>query len=689
MTAIESPARDSTRSADPTATSRRILFSVRNFWFLKYYDSVLRMLAERGHRVHVVGDRKDVDQRFPKWMAAIESLAAEYPTVTYGWMPRRPKDEWSNLALWTNRLADYARFLEPQFDRAPFLRQRAARHVSGTLRAVMEWRWPGQALLGRSLERLLAALDRAVAPTGALEQMLLDQQPDLVIVSPLVTLGSRQSDLLRAARHVGIPAIFAAGSWDHLSSKARVRELPDAVFVWNQTQRREAMLYHDVPEDRIVITGAQCFDQWFDRAPSRDRATFCRDRGLPADRPIVLYVCSSLFWGSPVEAEFALRWAGTLRSSDHPSLRDASILIRPHPKRGAEWQGADVAALGNTRVWPPLGDPPLAVQAKADYFDSLYHADAIVGLNTSAQIEGALIGRPVYTILLPEFWDNQEGTLHFHYLLEQSGGPLQASRSFEEHVCQLAEGLDNPRTAAGRNRAFVESFVRPRGIDRSATSVFADAVERLAAQRVSPATARWAAYRTRLTRALMLPLAYALRLTPAANSTGRRALNKAWSDEMARLSGPRTVKVSRVRRTKSEPREARARAKAPANARKVERPVRTALPPWAWSLRAVVYPVVKRVDVAGLGDERLWRQARYAQKEAEREARRLQAEALRAQRANASKITAAGNRAARRKSPKPASARWKRRLRGRVAGIALRLGIIARPSEPPPPVQPS
>ena len=35
---------------------------------------------------------------------------------------------------------------------------------------------------------------------------------------------------------------------------------------------------------------------------------FCRQVGLPADRPFILYVCSALFRGSPVEERFVLDW---------------------------------------------------------------------------------------------------------------------------------------------------------------------------------------------------------------------------------------------------------------------------------------------------------------------------------------------------------------------------------------------
>ena len=50
----------------------------------------------------------------------------------------------------------------------------------------------------------------------------------------------------------------------------------------------------------------------------------------------------------------------------------------------------------------------------------MYHASATVGLNTSAMIEAAIVGRPVHTILVPEFQHSQEGTLHFRYLAGRS-----------------------------------------------------------------------------------------------------------------------------------------------------------------------------------------------------------------------------------------------------------------------------
>ncbi len=250
------------------------------------------------------------------------------------------------------------------------------------------------------------------------------------------------------------------------------------MLVWNETQKREATSLHDVPADRVVVTGAQCFDQWFDRRPSLDRVAFCKKVGLDPGRPFILYVCSALFEGSPNEAEFAVRWASELRSSSDAGLRNAGILVRPHPKRGFEWDNVTLAGLENVSLWPPRAMAPFDVESRSDYFDSMFHSAVIVGLNTSALIEGGIVGRPVHTVLLPEFYESQEGTLHFRYLLK--GGLLRSSPDLPTHVRQIAASLAESSPATHHNRTFIESFVRPSGLDHASTPFFADAVEHLA-----------------------------------------------------------------------------------------------------------------------------------------------------------------------------------------------------------------
>jgi hypothetical protein len=186
------------------------------------------------------------------------------------------------------------------------------------------------------------------------------------------------------------------------------------------------------------------------------------------------------------------------------------VLVRPHPRgdmRGLD--GLRAHQHGEVVVWPPDGANPVDADSKNDYFDSLFHSVAAVGINTSAQIEAGIVGRPVYSIRAPEYVTTQEGTLHFHYLLNEHGGLLHMASTFEEHARALTTALDRTAADEQRLRAFVEGFVRPRGLDVAATPLLASAIEALAGMPArSPARASIGA---RALRLALYPIAARMR----------------------------------------------------------------------------------------------------------------------------------------------------------------------------------
>ena len=177
------------------------------------------------------------------------------------------------------------------------------------------------------------------------------------------------------------------------------------------------------------------------------------------------------------------RWVERLRDSRHPELRDCGVLIRPHPYNSAHWKDVTLSGTSQVEVFPRHGSSPARASDRADFFDSLYHATAVVGLNTSAMIEAAIVGRPVLTVLSPDFATTQTGTLHFHYLLPDHGGFVRPASTFEEHIEHLVAAFAAPDQGRARAEEFVGTFVRPLGRDLSAASAVANAVERLAGQR--------------------------------------------------------------------------------------------------------------------------------------------------------------------------------------------------------------
>jgi hypothetical protein len=450
----------------------KLLFVARHPTYFRNYDSVLRELAARGHRIHLAVEKED---KFGG-RRAVDALTSAYGGITYGMTPERRADTWSGVARRLRLGLDYLRYLDPFYDTAPLRRVRARVRTPRLLIALADPPLVGGEPWRRAYGRWLQRLDAAVPPPPAIVEFIRSQAPDAVLITPLVDLGSQQIDYVRAARLLGIPCALAVWSWDHLTSKALIRESPERVFVWNETQRREAIDAHGVPADRVVVTGAQCFDHWFGRTPTRTREEFCRQLGLPLDRPIVLYVCTGLIKGSPPEPDFVREWLQSLRASGDPVVAGASVLVRPHPQQVAAWEGVDLGGLGPVAVW---GGNPVDEDSRRDYFDSLYHSAAVVGLNTSAFLEAGIVGREVLTILVPRYHDNQEGTLRFKYLLHIGGGLLRVSRDAATHVTQLAAALRRQPTGEHPHRAFLESFVRPRGLAHPATPELVHAIEAL------------------------------------------------------------------------------------------------------------------------------------------------------------------------------------------------------------------
>ncbi|PYR79359.1 MAG: hypothetical protein DMF87_11555 [Acidobacteria bacterium] len=457
------------------ATPLQIMFALASPEYLRYYDSTMRLLAERGHHVSVA-----VNWLRERKAARLDGLSGDEGIEVIGVIPKRT-DRWTPMARAVRGTFDFVRYLHPRLAEAPALRARMKRKVlPGWLHGLDRIRSLGDAGLNR-FYAVLRGCERAIPVSRRLVDFLRAHAPDVIIVSPLVDAASDQVDLVRAAQAMRIPAVAGIASWDNLTNKGHMRVQPDAVTVWNEYQKAEAVTYHGVDAARVMVTGAQLFDRWFDHQPSQSREAFCRMVHLPSDRPIVLYTGSSVFIArSEVEAPFVRRWIAALRESADPMLRDAAILVRPHPFNCEAWEAADFSDLGPVSVWPRQRYTPSAEEARNSLFDSLFYSAAVVGVNTSAMIEAAILGRPVLSMLAPEFAATQEGTVHFHYLLPENGGFLRVAHTIAEHVPQLGEVLRTPEVTRVQTASFVGRFIRPHGLDAPCTPILADAIEQAA-----------------------------------------------------------------------------------------------------------------------------------------------------------------------------------------------------------------
>jgi hypothetical protein len=464
----------------------RILFAALHNGYYRNLDSVVEELARRGHTIYLGAEREDSSFG---GQPIVERLTAAYGNVTCGRTAVR--DEASLFLPAKLRFAiDYLRYLEPAYGPSSGLLLRARERTPTAMLRMAKSPLLAPRAIRRLVSHALDAMDRATPASPDIERFLDAQKPDVLVVTPLIGLvACSQIDLLRSAIRRGISTAVMVWSWDHLSSKALIRDAPDALFVWNDVQRREAIDMHRVPADRVVVTGAQCFDRWFGRLPTRSRAEFVCHAGLPDERPYVLWTGSALLPGTPPEPGIFQRWASHLRRSSDPRLRDVPILLRPHPSRTAEWSGNEWRTVGNVVMF---GGAPVDDDRREDYFESLYYSAAVVGITTSAFLDAAVVGRPVMSFYADELVPEHEASLHFQYLSDAERGLLTMASSLDEHEQQLAGVLDAPPADLMlRQQRFVQHFVRPRGIDIPATGIVADALDQLPqTPRVGPASAR-------------------------------------------------------------------------------------------------------------------------------------------------------------------------------------------------------
>lgn len=460
----------------------KILFSLRHPLGFRNFEPVVRELARRGHTVRL------------SFLTSDKRLAPSHPTsfngevvgVSWSTLPSRKGEPWLEQSRSLRVLNDALRYRLPMYDQAEKLRERATRRLSSDQARVARlrfWRWPFANKVGSAV---LNHLDACLPPSDVILSDVLAELPDLILVSPLVDFGSEQVDYIKVGRLLGIPSVLAVNSWDNLTNKGRIRLQPDHIFVWNEIQRDEAVHYHGSRREDVTVTGAPVYDRWFDRGPGQPAADFKRRVGLDPSRSYLLYLCSSPFVAEH-EALFVERWLTWIRAASDPSLRDIEVLIRPHPENRQPWGRLEAMGLTGVRVWPATGESPTRDQAANDYFNSICHSRAVVGINSSGLIEAGIIGRPVLTMLDPEFTATQEGTIHFHHLMKVGGGLLRAARSWPEHAAQLREALaqsaEDAREASVR---FVQEFIRPHGLGVAATPRLVENLTALAEKTVKP-----------------------------------------------------------------------------------------------------------------------------------------------------------------------------------------------------------
>jgi hypothetical protein len=443
----------------------RILFALRSISHFRHFSEVVQHLSDDGHAVRIVFDKESkehsTDRALQERLQQAKNVEVEYRKNRFASCTKRHARIGDFISY-----AWYFRSDHPSSD----LSQRWESRLSSFPRALLRLPFGQRLLFSKPVITFLKRWQKRMPADPVLIQKLQEYSPDVVVASPVIyEHTSVETEYIRAALALRIPSIVAVLSWDNLTTKGTFHAVPDAIFLWNEPLQQEAVKFHNLPEKRMVVTGAPTFDFWFTMQPQLNREEFCAMVGLDVSRPYVVYLGSS--WTiAQDERAFVHEFCATL--SAHPKTRDVQILMRPHPQNAVVWK--DFSA-PNVVVWPRDGQWPDSLDSRQEYYETLRHSVAVMGVNTSAFLDAAALDKPCVTATTTHYQQTQSGRGHFAHLV--NGDFIEIANSLDEVASilgNIASGVDEK---AVQRRNFVKNFLRPHGLEKSASRVFAGYVE--------------------------------------------------------------------------------------------------------------------------------------------------------------------------------------------------------------------
>ena len=198
----------------------------------------------------------------------VERIAARYPNVSLADVPNRHAGAWSELARRLRLGIDYFRFLDPRYAKTIHFLEAGPGSRAAHRRATRELE-PG----------LLARWSRGHLPHPAVPRARHSRCASHRRVH-CVAGARRPADHAARGHRLAATRSSRRGTAAWRANGAAGGELGSPVeqvaaacgsragHSLEREAAHEAIEMHGVPADRIVVTGAQCYDQWFDRTPA-------------------------------------------------------------------------------------------------------------------------------------------------------------------------------------------------------------------------------------------------------------------------------------------------------------------------------------------------------------------------------------------------------------------------------------
>ena len=385
------------------------------------------------------------------------------------WQARAPKARAlaaAELLSIDGRLADRVsrrldRFLDRQAGYYPLairlnyrhgfhLERMAPGHGNWMLDLDRDSRLPHKAWVEGTMERWFFSARRHVP--GRLLARMRDECGSLVLsnVQP-----RKAVPFLTAARRLGVPVIAHVASWDHTVGKGVISPFCEVYIVQNRGMEEDLVRYHEIAQDRIVVSGWPQTDIYYHRRPRESYDGLLRSFDLDPTRPLVV-VMGNTPTNTPYEGRFVERVLAWWEAAGRGRF---SLLFRPHP-RDREWRARFGTAIGRKDVH--------VQEASFRDFEQLaillQHCDCVVANAGTILLEALVNDRPAVCVLYDEGGSPGESwafknVIGEHYRELAASEAFYPASRFEEVVAGIERALANPGELAEERRRIAAEVV--------------------------------------------------------------------------------------------------------------------------------------------------------------------------------------------------------------------------------------
>lgn len=346
-------------------------------------------------------------------------------------------------------------------------RKRDKRYLSFVYHCVL-----AKIAMAKPVRHFMRWLDYRITPKRFFAGYFEKYSPDLVFATDLFE--PHDIDVMREAKHRGIPAIGMIRSWDNITSKGLNRIIPDKLIAHTEKIKDEAVTYCDFRPSDVLVVGIPHYDNYTAEKRISREELFRKLQLDPKKKTIFFAPPSDIYSKNDPISEKAINALKEM---------DAQLILRMYLVGNV--QLGEIKAIPNKIAIDVPGSGSDFMRADltsgdAHLADLLYHSDVVVAFASTLAIDAVVFDKPVvfigfdgtpgrpYWQSLRRFYDYD----HQKSILETGG--VRLARTMEELVRLVKVYLDNPRLDEGGRKRIVEE--RCWKLDGRSSERLADAI---------------------------------------------------------------------------------------------------------------------------------------------------------------------------------------------------------------------